>query len=388
MDENTKSTDLTVLDMYNRIFLDSSYTTYSYAADANGNVIEKMDKANSMTQDEIAVLEQETDSYKFFLRTLWQIENFVTQVISCDSHGFIVVENKLGKMIPKKEEPLGKYFKWVYQYAIEFLPEYQYSPHVQLFFDCYIKLRLGEVIFNNPNGPTPWKGKKQFEIFNDFLNLIRKESKTPAFRKKISRAKEKAEKRYRSAELYIDALFKNRSTKLLVLRLDLAYRREHAKGINVSEAKEDLAHLLNNRRSKPKLFRGWVGYIRKIEWSPQKGVHFHLVIFFCGHQREQDSYLARSIGDYWVRTTENRGTYWNCNDSKHDYKRCGIGMLETNDDEKRKILLDDVINYLAKNEQLLRPSELKSEGDKLFVTGIKPHERTSKAGRPRKNVMA
>lgn len=374
--------------MYDRILLDSFYPTYSYAADANGNVIEKIDKPYSMTPNEIAVLKHENDSYKFFLRTLRQIDDFVSQVVSCNSSGFVVVENILGKMIPKKEEHLGKYFTWVYKFAIEFLPEYQYSPHVQLFFDCYIKLKLGEVIFNNPNGPTFWKGKKQFELFNDFLNLIRTESKTPAFRKKISQAKEKAERRYRSAELYIDALFKNRSTKLLVLRIDLAYRREHAKSISVSEAKKDLAHFLNNRRGKPKLFRGWVGYIRKMEWSPQKGVHFHMVIFFNGHQREQDSYLAKSIGEYWVATSENRGIYWNCNDSKHDYKRCGIGMLEENDAEKRKILLDDVIDYLAKNEQLLRPSELKSEGDKLFVTGIKPRERTSKAGRPRKNVMA
>ena len=71
---------------------------------------------------------------------------------------------------------------------------------------------------------------------------------------------------------------------------------------------------------------------------------------------------------------------------QHNYKRYGIGMIEIDNIAKRKILLDDVVNYLTKTEQQLRPRALESENDRLFVMGVMPRERVSKAGRPRRMV--
>ena len=372
-------------EMYRRIYIDSSCTqelTYLHDINPTGKTSEQMQDESQRISDEGHMYEQDK-GYKIFLDNLWQIEEFVTAVISDDQPAFTVRENSPGIFVPKGG-PLAKYFKWVFKFAFGLEPDYQYSAHVQLFHDCWMKLKLGDVNFQNPSGNIPWSGKKQFELFNAFVSLIRTEEKKPEFIKKISRAKEKSSRRYRRAELYVDSLFQQRDTKLLVLRIDFSYLHKLAKDITVKQANDDLNHFLNNRRGKTKLFSGWAGYIRKTEWSPQKGVHFHLVIFYQGSKRCKDEYLARQIGEYWMEITNKRGIYWNCNDSKDKYKRCGIGMIEINDIEKRKILLDDVIDYLTKTEQLLRPSELKKEGDKLFVTGLMPRERTSTVGRPRK----
>jgi hypothetical protein len=371
---------LTNEDIYTRMYQDGSYSQdliYLYDTDPTGKTTAQMEETNQRLMWEVGMYEQD-ESYKRFLKNLWQIEDFVSQVLSSNKPGFVEVENAFGSRAPKKELPLGNYFKWVYDFAIRLDSGYEYSPNVDLFVNCWKKLRLNEVVFRNPKGFTPLPGKRQFELFNDFLDLIRTESRTAEFRKKISRAKEKISRRYRRAELYVDALFKNCSTRLLVLRIDLAYRHELANNITVVEAKKDLEHFLNNRRNNPTLFKGWVGYIRKLEWAPMKGFHFHLIIFFDGYARWKDGYIAEQIGEYWKKITEYRGVYWNCNDSKHEYKRCGIGMIHQADDEKRNILLNDVVDYLTKTEQKLRANVLGSD-DKLFVTGVKPKPRLGKA---------
>ena len=309
-----------------------------------------------------------------------------------------MVENRFGVRIPRSVAPLGKYFTWVYGYAIQLEFGYEYSLRVELFMNCWKTLRLWEVLFDDPNGFTPVEGKKKYELFNDFIDLIRTESRTVQYRKRVSRANEKVAKRWRRSKLLVDALFEYRSSRLLVLRLDFGYRREIAKDITAAVAKADLDHFLNNRRGNPKLFRGWLSYIRKMEFAPQKGIHFHLIIFFNGVLRHKDAYLAQKIGEYWEKVTEMRGRYWNCNDSKHEYKRRGIGLIEHDDETKRNILLDDVVMYLAKTEQHVRSSILGSsvgnesddhdETHKLFVLGAIPHKRRSVSGRPRRQPAA
>lgn len=399
MNNKTNSAELSNYDMYDRMFLDSCYPINDYEIEPS----EKSVRKDSMNPIEIALLEQDTTLYKHFLHNLWEIESFIDLVTSSNNLGFIEVESKFGTIGLKELAPLSKYFSCVKTFAEQLEFGYEYSLKVGLFLDCWVKLKLGEVFLNNPRLLST-SGKKQFELFNDFVELIRTESKTPVFRKKISRAKEKFERRCRSADIYIDSILKNRSTRLLVLRLDLAYRREISKKINIDEAEVDLNRFFNNRRGKTKLFNGWLGHVVKKEWSPQKGVHFHLIIFLDANLRWKDDYLARAIGEYWEKVTEirpvsdvvQRGIYWNCNDSKFEYKRYGIGTIAIDDIEKRKILLDDVVSYLAKTDQQLLPHQLGDNANesapkierkrKIFILGKMPKERTTKVGRPRREA--
>lgn len=400
MHNNKISSDLTVDQMYDRMYLDSSRMqdlTFLHNLDPSGKTQAEMDAVNLQVQNELRMLAVD-NAYEAFLNNLKDIEKFITQVIASNQPGFVLAENKCRKLNLKKVSPLGDYFYSVFKFTqpSEFSVNYQYNAYVQLFFDCWLKLNLGWVVFNNPIDLVLVQdkdkfelfnfvqGMRQFELFNYFIDFIRTASKTVEFKSQVSRAKEKSYKRYRQAKRYIDALFNNRSTRMLVLRLDFAYQEEIAQSITIRQAKKDLNHFFNNKRGNQTLFNGWLGYIRKMEWSPQKGVHFHMVIFFNGSVREKGAYLAQSLGEYWKKITGNRGIYWNCNDSRHKYKRYGIGMIEIDNIAKRKILLDDVVNYLTKTEQQLRPRALESENDRLFVMGLMPRERVSRAGRPRR----
>jgi hypothetical protein len=48
-------------------------------------------------------------------------------------------------------------------------------------------------------------------------------------------------------------------------------------------------------------------------------------LFFDGSQVRDDVNRAWEIGDYWQWViTNGRGSYWNCNAHKEDYKYCGM----------------------------------------------------------------
>jgi hypothetical protein len=345
----TNIPEIDVRRMYQRIADDSSY----FETDDNGTIIRIV----------------EDEGHHAFIRYLVKIEDFIADVLSSNEPAFRLELDKFGTMLLKKL-PLGQYFKSAYDFSSTYSSEYDYSAHVDLFFNCWKASALHNEGFNNPRGHSSKPDKKQFEVFNDFLHFIRTEASTPEFRKRMGRMNENYINNYSSAVEYIDALFEHCCSKLLVLRIDLAYRHDVAKHITAEQAKADLEHFLNNRRGNHKLFKHWAGYIRKLEWGPEKGLHFHLIVFYKGSKRCQDIYLAKALGEYWKKITDNRGIYWNCNANKDDYWRLGIGMVNINDVGKRKVLTEDVVSYLVKSEQSLRAKKL-GEG-KCFARGIMP----------------
>jgi hypothetical protein len=345
-------------EIYKRIANDSTYIE----KDDNGNIIKIIEDVG----------------YHAFISTLIKIEEFVANVLSNKDPAFklteFLIERNDIRLVRGHFErlPLAKFFKSVVDFSFTYSTEYEYSSYVDLFFNSWKALELYKEGFNNPRGYSSKPDKKQFEVFNEFLQYMRTEASTTEFKKKLSRVHEKYLWNYSSALEYIEALFQHCCSKLLVIRLDLAYRHEVARHITAEQAKEDLEHFLNNRRGNHKLFEHWAGYIRKLEWGPEKGLHFHLIVFYKGSKRCKDFYLAKSLGEYWEKITDNRGIYWNCNANKEDYWRLGIGMVDKNDVEKRKILTEDVVSYLVKSEQSLRAKKL-GEG-KCFVRGIMPGE--------------
>lgn len=188
------------------------------------------------------------------------------------------------------------------------------------------------------------------------------------------------QRNYNSAVKYVDALF-DRYSKLQVLRVDLSYKKEYADKLTVEDVKQDLQHLLNNRRSKPSLFAECVGHMWKIEATPDKGPHLHCALFYDGSRIEKDAHLASKVGDYWKNTiTDGRGIAFNCNAKKAEYEKCGIGKISHTDEAKRNTLITDVLPYLVKEDQSF--DCIKSGNDRCFGKGVVP-ARKSNAGRPR-----
>lgn len=184
-----------------------------------------------------------------------------------------------------------------------------------------------------------------------------------------------------STATYIDDLFDVYS-KMQFIRLDLSYKKEHARKASLEEINQDFTHLLNNRRTKPSIFENMVGYIAKREYTEDKGPHIHSVFIYDGQKIRKDAHMGDQIGQYWKNEiTDGKGIYHNCNREKDTYTECALGLIEHTDDAKRMVLKEKAIAYLCKEEQSIDP--LKQSGsERSFTRGIAPRKK-SNVGRPR-----
>ena len=187
-------------------------------------------------------------------------------------------------------------------------------------------------------------------------------------------------KRLESTKEYIDAL-QEKHSKLLIVRVDLGYKKPHSDNIVLDDANDDFNRMLNNRRSKPSVFKDQVGYMCLKEYTKDKGVHLHTAFFYDGNKVQKDVYKGNQIGEYWKSLTDDKGSYYNCN--REEYKNKGIGMIHHTDTEKREILDEHVTSYLCKDDEKQDITPIKGNSkDRAFVRGTIPKAK-NKDGRPR-----
>ncbi len=327
-------------------------------------------------KDQTFSYEEENQQYLLFA-----IEKFVVKVIKSKTVAFEVtrIENKSPSL---KDLPLSIHYGYLFAFIQQYSPGFSFSEYVTLFFDSCLELRLSDILPHvGPRFDYPdHDGKLGGELFNDLILLIRQKASTKTFQKKLYNRKYNSKRNYESAERYIAALF-DAYPKLLVLRMDFSFLKEHRASITHDMASKYIDTFLNNKRSNS-LFAPWVGYIIKREQAVHDGLHFHLIIFYEGEVAQRDIYLAEKINDYWKsQITDGKGWAFNCNRRKHKYKNCGIGMINHSDLDKRENLLL-AVNYLTKKEQYLRIKA--SNKSKVFRMGQPPKKKKSKAGRPRK----
>ena len=187
-------------------------------------------------------------------------------------------------------------------------------------------------------------------------------------------------KRIESTKEYMDELSKKYS-KLNIVRVDLSYKKPHSDNMTLEDANKDLNRMFNNMRSKPSIFKDKVGYVCKKEYTKDKGVHFHVIIIFNGQKVQQSAFKGKQIGEYWEQVTQDRGSFHNCHYNK--YARNGIGMLDHTDKDKRKMLDEDVISYLCKDDEKQDIKSIKkNKKDRAFTRGTIPKSKGN-MGRPR-----
>lgn len=195
---------------------------------------------------------------------------------------------------------------------------------------------------------------------------------------KMAQKKNTSNKRMESTTKYIDALSENYS-KLNIVRVDLAYKKPHSDDMTLEDANRDLDRMFNNMRSKPSIFENKVGYVCKREYTKKKGVHFHTVFIYDGQKVQNDIFKGEQIGKYWNQITEEKGSYHNCNRTK--YEERGVGMLEHNDSDKRRILDEVVLHYMHKDEQNIK-QVAENKKTRAFTRGVAPKKKGN-IGRPR-----
>lgn len=147
----------------------------------------------------------------------------------------------------------------------------------------------------------------------------------------------KTNQRLESTKTYINDLSKSYS-KLNFVRVDLSYKKEYENDLTLEEANKDFKTMLNNKRSKPTVFDGMVGYVAKKELGDDKGVHIHMLAIYDGQKVREDITKGTQIGEYWKENiTKGNGLYHNCNQNKYPEK--AVGIIEHTDKEKEKYLM-------------------------------------------------
>lgn len=197
--------------------------------------------------------------------------------------------------------------------------------------------------------------------FNEFIATIRRLSKRPPYPSKIWHAENDHRKNFTSCVAFIEKLFTDWS-RYAVVRVDLAYRKEHASDVFTVDARTDMARLLNRMRHGKRvkgecrerdLFADAAGYVWKLEYGEDRLLHFHCFFFFKKKNGAQAGYWAQQIGQYWVEViTKGRGTFHNCNYRWYGHPDEGIGEVNRNDASKREKLIG-AVSYLFEPEQCL-----------------------------------
>jgi hypothetical protein len=369
MKDDENNTELTMQDMYQWKSHESIY-----------NVTE-MDGQITCINDQV---------FTDFIDGLISIETFVDRILESDIPAYKMTKNQIeyhGVQSVKEELKkfyLARYFTSVIKLFEYFSPDYKYSPNVELFFNCCFEFGLGREWFTDPLAYTTKRGtkpKRQYELFNELIKFIRIESRNAEFEGKIYNRQYNANRNCKSVVAFLRKLFVRR---LLVLRVDLAYLPKHANSISVEEARKDLAHFLYNIRHNKELSENLEGYVWKIEFTELKKLHLHMLVMLDSSAVQSEEYWGNKYGSYWSEViTKGRGRFYNGN-TKKEKKRfeinglCGIGKIgrihaDPDDDldlEKRNILLNTIVPYLMKADQVLLATKLENCKHRLFGKGV------------------
>ena len=168
----------------------------------------------------------------------------------------------------------------------------------------------------------------------------------PEIKRELRKRRKSCRKNYRSCIKWLSKHL-NTYSKVLVLRLDLYYKFDISKLINTSPdfngsrhnahclmtIKADVERLLGDFRSDPVL-KEIIGYCVKFEHGSYKGQHVHCILLLDGHDHQKDVKWAEDIGQHWIKLTNGRGAYHNCNRNSSDYKYPCTGMISYDNQEK------------------------------------------------------
>lgn len=264
----------------------------------------------------------------------------------------------------------------------KFFKNQKFNPYVELVINNVIACRNGVFGGRFPSSldfrMSDNAGKLRIaNAVKEIEEKIRAEAHVPEFKKSISGLRDGVNKNARGLNKYIDTLFEIYS-KLLVVRLDLGYRREHAYNVTYNSIKRHVDQFLKNR-GRVQLFKSMVGYALKIEEGIEKGLHVHMILFFNGSEVRKDEWYADQVGNYWIgNITKGMGVYFNCHRFKSRYRGCGIGMIVHSDSTMRNHL-KNAANYLTKVDYWIRLDI--PEVGRTFRRGEIPKLRISEAGK-------
>ena len=159
---------------------------------------------------------------------------------------------------------------------------------------------------------------------------------------------------------YTELLLEHYS-KLAVIRVDLSYKQNKRRFVDISDFRQDIRKLLDRLQDGDRHFSDLQGYMYALEQGAQKGYHAHFLLFYDGSRVKFDRHIADCIIDTWKEITGEAGQGYNCNtkQNRKSYQERGndaLGSVSRGDNAKRANVLKIVRYFTApdKTEQYLR----------------------------------
>ncbi|MFT0694422.1 inovirus-type Gp2 protein [Acinetobacter nematophilus] len=171
---------------------------------------------------------------------------------------------------------------------------------------------------------------------------------------------------------YLDDLTQHYS-KLLFIRVDLAYLTQYHQTIDIRTFKDDINKLIGYVQDQDTCFKYLEGYAWALEQGEEKGYHCHLLLIYNGAERQKDYYLANQVILRWKDITDDQGYGFNCNTSEHKQQfrergTLGIGMIHRNN----PLEVNNAINtccYIVNPEKTNQYLRVKLPHMRTFGTG-------------------
>ncbi|MBC3874881.1 YagK/YfjJ domain-containing protein [Undibacterium flavidum] len=324
------------------------------------------------------------------------LECFVSEIVSGKLHERSIPELHCESLYNQRPISFHDHYclMGAYLNAIGLLPvQYQYTNSINLFIECCAQIGwmsgISSVNANQYGNPSLYRvsiTEINWKDYLRFVDLLVETGSSERYRYLRAQTKRAIGERFKTCCDYVDALFGN-NDRLIVLRVDLAYTKAYSSFSSLTGVLNDLDHLTMNMTNNA-IFDDMAGYIFKVEYGVEKGMHIHAIFFFNGSERRGASHIfhTQQIGEYWKNViTMGKGVYWNCNDQIKNFQRlgnCGLGLIHWSDKGLRENLLSIVVHYICKERQ-----SVKSPVDpyrKMIRKMLFPKKRDVKLGRPRK----
>ena len=154
---------------------------------------------------------------------------------------------------------------------------------------------------------------------------------------------------YQSIINLIDGLF-TRYSKVMVVRVDLSYRKDIIGEISPDFIKFQISNMLTNNSRHNAIFEHLITYAWCLEYGTERQWHAHLFLFFNGQKVREDIVYSLEVCKYWVGViTQRAGTGFSCNAIQDQYKKNGIGMVNRGDTDKIQAL-KGATKYICKQD--------------------------------------
>ena len=172
---------------------------------------------------------------------------------------------------------------------------------------------------------------------------------------------------YQSIINLIDGLF-TRYSKIMVVRVDLSYRKEIMGEISHEYIKQQVSTMLINNSRHNALFEHLITYAWCLEYGTERQWHAHLFLFFDGQKVCRDIHYSLEVCKYWVNVmTQGKGTGHSCNVEQDKYRVNSLGTVNRHDINKI-LALKDACKYICKQDLNIEQGQWKDQGGKKIRT--------------------